>query len=115
MPGVISGSCGDCLTGVSLVVLSSVWLSPPGVKVGLKDTERFAVEGAVEGTINFCTGGRFSTRFFLACIGETSRVVPSKDAETETDGILFASARGLDMRSKDCSIRRAFALVTPHG
>lgn len=100
---------------MSLIVLSKVWLTPPGVKVGLKDTERFVVEGAVVGTINFCTGGRFSIRFFLACIGETSRFVPSKDAETEDDGILFASARGLDIRSKDCSIRRAVALVTPQG
>lgn len=86
--------------------------------MGLKDTERFVAEGAVDGTINFCTGGRFSIRFFLACSGETSRFVPSKDVEREdavTDGILFASAKGLDMRSKDCSIRRAVALVTPHG
>lgn len=103
---------------MSLGVLSRVWLTPPGVKVGLKDTERFVAEGAVEGTISFCTGGWFSIRFFLALIGETSRFVPSKDAETEdavADGILFASAKGLDMRSKDCSIRRAVALVTPQG
>lgn len=44
--------------------------------------------------------------------------MPSKDADREggvADGILFASAKGLDMRSKDCSIRRADALVTPQG
>lgn len=44
--------------------------------------------------------------------------MPSKDAEREddnADGILFASAKGLDMRSNDCSIRRAVALVTPQG
>lgn len=101
---------------MSLGVLSRVWLTPPGVKVGLKDTERF--EETVDGTVSFCTGGRFSIRFFLACSGETSRFVPSKDPDREdavADGILFASAKGLDMRSKDCSIRRAFALVTPQG
>lgn len=44
--------------------------------------------------------------------------MPSKDAEkvdADADGILLASAKGLDMRSKDCSIRRAVALVTPQG
>lgn len=44
--------------------------------------------------------------------------MPSKDSErvdAVADGILFASANGLDMRSKDCSIRRAVALVTPQG
>lgn len=103
---------------MSLGVLSRVWVSPPGVRVGLKDTERCVVKGVVEGTISFCTGGRFSIRFFLACIGDASTFVPSKDAEREddnADGILFASAKGLDMRSNDCSIRRAVALVTPQG
>lgn len=65
-PGVISGGCADCLISVFLGVRSRVWLTPPGVKVGLKDTERCVVKGVVEGTINFCTGGRLSIRFFLA-------------------------------------------------
>lgn len=30
-------------------------------------------------------------------------------------GILLASARGLDIRSKDCRMRLAVALVTPQG
>lgn len=102
-PGVTSGSCGDFLVGVSLGALSRVRLTPPGVKVGLKDTERFPDTNAATGTISFCTGGREeSIRFLFAC--ETSRFVPSIDADKGDEaaaGILLASARGLDIRSKD--------------
>lgn len=118
-PGVSSGSCGDCLVGVSLGVLSRGRLTPPGVKVGLKDTERFPVTGTTAGTTSFCTGGRVeSSRFFFAWKCETSRFVPSIDADRGDEaaaGILLASARGLDMRSKDCRMRLAVALVTPQG
>lgn len=65
-PGDASGSCSDCLVGVSLRVLSRGRLTPPGVKVGLKDTERFPETDAAAGTTSFCTGGREeSIRFFL--------------------------------------------------
>lgn len=65
--GVVSSSCGDCLVDVSLEVLSKVRLTPPGVKVGLKYTERFADMDAADGTTSFCTGGRLeSMRFFFA-------------------------------------------------
>lgn len=105
--------------GVSLGVLSRGRLTPPGVKVGLKDTERFPVTGTTAGTTSFCTGGRVeSSRFFFAWKCETSRFVPSIDADRGDEaaaGILLASARGLDMRSKDCRMRLAVALVTPQG
>lgn len=117
-PGVASGSCGDCLVGVSLVDLSRVRLTPPGVKVGLKDTERFPDTDAATGTTSFCTGGRAgSIRFFFAWRCETSRFLPSTDGERgeAAAGILLASASGLDMRSKDCRMRLAVALVTPQG
>lgn len=68
-PGVASGSFGDCLVGVSLGVLSRVRLhpwTPPGVRVGLNDTERFPDTDAAAGTMSFCTGGREgSIRFFF--------------------------------------------------
>lgn len=105
--------------GVSLGVLSRVRLTPPGVKVGLKDTERFPDTAAAAGTTSFCTGGREdSIRFFFDWKCETSRFVPSIDADRGDEaaaGILRASARGLDMRSKDCRMRLAVALVTPQG
>lgn len=118
-PGAASGSCGDCLVGVSLVVLSRVRLTPPGVKVALKDTERFPDTDAVAGTTSFCTGGGVgSTRFFLGWRCEASRFMPSIDGDIGDEaaaGILLASASGLDMRSKDCRMRLAVALVTPQG
>lgn len=65
-PGVASGSFCDCLVGVSLAVLSRVRLTPPGVRVGLNDTERFPDTDAAAGTMSFCTGGREgSIRFFF--------------------------------------------------
>lgn len=65
-PGVASGSFCDCLVGVSLGVLSRVRLTPPGVRVGLNDTERFPDTDAAAGTMSFCTGGREgSIRFFF--------------------------------------------------
>lgn len=91
--------------GVSLGVLSRVRLTPPGVNVGLKDTERFPDTDAAAGTTSFCTGGRVeSIRFFFDWKCETSRFVPSIDADrgdVAAAGILLASARGLDMRSND--------------
>lgn len=118
-PGLVSGSCGDCLVGVSLGVLSRGLLNPPGVRVGLKDTERFPDTDAAAGTTSFCTGGREeSIRFFFAWKCETSRFVPSIDVDRGDEaaaGILLASARGLDMRSNDCRMRLAVALVTPQG
>lgn len=114
-----SGSCGDCLVGVSLGVLSRVRLTPPGVKVGLKETERFTDADAAAGTTSFCTGGRVgSIRLFFDGKCETSRFVPSIDADRGDEaaaGILLASASGLDMRSKDCRMCLAVALVTPQG
>lgn len=105
--------------GVSLGVLSTVRLTPPGVKVGLKDTDRFPDTDAAAGTTRFCTGGRLeSIRFFFDWKCETSRFVPSIDDDRGDEaaaGILLASARGLDMRSKDCRMRLAVALVTPQG
>lgn len=104
---------------VSLGVLSRVRLTPPGVKVGLKDTERFPDTDAAAGTTSFCTGGRVeSIRFFFDWKGERSRFVPSIEADRGDEaaaGILLASANGLDMRSKDCRMRLAVALVTPQG
>lgn len=47
-----------CFLTVSLGVLSRVRLTPPGVNVGLKDTERFPDTDAAAGTTSFCTGGR---------------------------------------------------------
>lgn len=44
--------------------------------------------------------------------------MPSIDADRGDEaaaGILLASASGLDMRSKDCRMRLAVALVTPQG
>lgn len=103
--------------GVSLGVRGR--LTPPGVKVGLKDTERFPDTDAAAGTTSLCTGGREgSTRFLFDCKFETSRLVPSMDVDRGEEapaGILLASARGLDMRSKDCRMRLAVALVTPQG
>lgn len=94
-------------------------LTPPGVKVGLKDTERFPDTGAAAGTTNFCTGGREeSILFFLEWNCDISRFAPSIETESGDDapaGILRASANGLDMRSKDCRMRLAVALVTPQG
>lgn len=43
---------------VSAGALSRALLTPPGVKVGLKDMERFPDMDATEGTTSFCTGGR---------------------------------------------------------
>lgn len=43
---------------VSGGALSSGLLTAPGVKVGLKDMERFPDMDAAEGTTSFCTGGR---------------------------------------------------------
>lgn len=43
---------------VSIGVLSRGRFTPPGVKVGLKDTERFPDTDAAAGTTSFCTGGR---------------------------------------------------------
>lgn len=43
---------------VSAGALSRGLLTPPGVKVGLKDMERFPDMDATEGTTSFCTGGR---------------------------------------------------------
>lgn len=104
---------------MSLGVLSRVRPTPPGVKVGLKDTERFPDMDAAAGTTSFCTGGWLeSVRFFFAWKRKTSGLAPSIDAgrgDEAAAGILLASARGLDMRSKDCRMRLAVALVTPHG
>lgn len=44
--------------------------------------------------------------------------MPSIDADRGDEvaaGILLASAKGLDMRSSDCRMRRAVALFTPQG
>lgn len=49
------------LTVFSLGVLSRARVSPPGVKVGLKDTDRFPETEAAAGTTSFCTGGRFES------------------------------------------------------
>lgn len=42
---------------VSIGVFSRGRLSPPGVSVGLKETERFPGIGVAVGTVNLCTGG----------------------------------------------------------
>lgn len=104
---------------VSLAVLSTARVTPPGVKVGLKDTERFPDTEAA-GTTSFCTGGRLeSIRFFLDGRCNASGFTPSTGGDSKWDeaaaGIRLASASGLDMRSKDCRMRLAVALVTPQG
>jgi hypothetical protein len=43
---------------VSLEVLSRNRPEPPGVREGLKETERFPDTAAAVGTNIFCTGGR---------------------------------------------------------
>lgn len=43
---------------VSLGVLSRVRLSPPGVREGLKDTDRFPDTDTAAGITSLCTGGR---------------------------------------------------------
>lgn len=105
--------------GVSIGVFSNGRLIPPGVSVGLKETERLPDTGVAVGTTSLCTGGSVvSTRFFLACGCETSRLESFSEAdkgEEPAAGILRASARGLDIRSRDCRMRLAVALVTPHG
>ncbi len=52
---------GTVFLTVSLGVLSTGRLTPPGVKVGLKDTERFPDTDAAAGTTRFCTGGRLES------------------------------------------------------
>lgn len=55
---------------------------------------------------------------FFAEKSESSGFVPSIDVDKGDEaatGILLASARGLDMRSQDCRMRLAEALVTPQG
>lgn len=98
---------------------STPLFTPPGVSDGLKDTERLPDTVAAAGTTSFCTGGTDGSSLFLfAWKFETSRSVRFSEADRgdETvDGILFASARGLDMRSRDCRMRLAVALVTPQG
>lgn len=105
--------------GVCLGVLSRARLIPAGVREGLKDTDRFPDTDADEGITSLCTGGRVeSSRFFFNWKCERSRFVPSIDAgrgDEAAAGILLASARGLDMRSKDCRTRLAVALVSPQG
>lgn len=44
---------GDCLTGVSLLVLSTTLFSPPGVSDGLNDIERLPDTEAAAGTTSF--------------------------------------------------------------
>lgn len=64
----------DCLTGVSLLVLSTPLFSPPGVRDGLNDIERLPDTAETTGTTNFCTGGSDGSSLFLfAWIFETSR------------------------------------------
>lgn len=64
--------------GVSPVTLSKVLLPPPGVKVGLKDTERLPDAFAAAGTTSFCTGGRVgSILFFFGVRCEASIFMPS--------------------------------------
>lgn len=96
-----------------------VWVRPTGVREGLKDIERLPDTNAAAGITNFWTGGRGeSSRFLGAWKCERSRVLPSGDfdkGEDTVEGILLASARGLDIRSRDCKMRRAVALVTPQG
>lgn len=53
---MLSGS--TAFLTVSVGTLSRGLLAPPGVKVGLKDMERFPDMDATEGTTSFCTGGR---------------------------------------------------------
>lgn len=92
---------------------------PPGVREGLKDIERFPEDEEAEGITSFWTGGRGeSSLFFLARRWDRSSMVLSSEldmGEEAVDGILLASARGLDMRSRDCRMRLAVALVTPQG
>lgn len=120
MAGVVSGIKGDLLTGGSLgAVLSSVRLTPPGVSEGRNAMERFPETEAADGTTSFCTGGNEgSSFFFLTWNGEPSKSVRSSGEDKGDDmveGILLASARGLDIRSKESRMRRAVALVTPQG
>lgn len=46
---------------VSIGVLSRGLVTPPGVSVGLKDTDRFPDNDATEGTTNLWTGGRIES------------------------------------------------------
>lgn len=55
-PGALYSS--TAFLTVSAGALSRGLLTPPGVKVGLKDMERFPDMDATEGTTSFCTGGR---------------------------------------------------------
>lgn len=87
--------------------------------MGLKETERLPDTGVAVGTVSLCTGGTVeSTRFFLACGCVDSRLdsfVEADRGDEPAAGILRASASGLDIRSRDCRMRLAVALVTPHG
>ena len=49
---------GTAVLTVSLKVLSGKRPTPPGVREGLKDTERFPDTEAAVGTTSLCTGGR---------------------------------------------------------
>ena len=49
---------GEAVLTVSLEVLSRNRPTPPGVREGLKETERFPDTAAAVGTMIFCTGGR---------------------------------------------------------
>lgn len=54
---------------VSIGVFSTGRLIPPGVSVGLKETERFPDTGVAVGTISLCTGGTEES----TCIGKSKR------------------------------------------
>lgn len=115
-PATTSGPSGDCLAGGSRGVRGRP--RPAGVREALKDMERFPAEEAAEGMTSLWTGGRGESLFLLPWRWDRSRMVPYGDVdrcEEAAEGILLASARGLDMRSRDCRMRRAVALVTPQG
>lgn len=95
-----------------------LWLLQ-GVRQGRKDMERFPATEGVAGVTSFCTGGNWASIFFLfdcKCVRPASGLFSAVGkAKEQGDGILLASASGLDMRSRDCRMRRAVRLVTPYG
>lgn len=114
--GTASGMCGVRFTGVSFVFFSNVLLTWPGVSEGRKGMKRFPDTTAAAGVINLATGGTTGSNFFLLMKLSESEWFDDVDKGDETlEGIRFASARGLDMRSSVCKMRLAVALVTPHG